>query len=779
MSSISVSSLVLGSLTVEVEGSDSTLALSVLGTAPAVLSVELGTPGAQGPAATIAVGTTTTLSPGAAATVVNAGTSSAAVFNFGIPAGLKGDTGNTGATGSAATIAVGSTSTGAAGSSASVVNSGTSSAAVFDFTIPRGDKGDKGDTGNTGATGATGSPGAAATVTAGTTTTGAPGTSATVVNAGTTSAAVFNFTIPRGDVGATGATGATGPAGPGVPVGGTAGQSLLKVDGTDYNTTWGTPPLATLATSSETVIATVRNATGSTLTAGQVVYINGAIGNRPSVALARADLEATSSGTYGMVSAPIANNSDGIIVIAGYVANLNTSAYTDGDLLYLSPTVAGGFTSTKPTAPDNLVYVGVVTRSHPTLGVVQLRISNGFELDELHDVAATTPSNSDLLAFETSTNLWKNKSAATLGLATTSASNATYLAKASNLSDLAGPLSTARTNLGLGTAAVEPATKLVPTGGTTGQVLAKASNTNWDLTWATAGGGGSDVQAYKTPGTYTWTKPAGAKAVFVFVAAGGGGGGGGAVNATNGIRGGGGGGGGGGFTQIWMNADDLPSTVTVTVGAGGAGGASRPSGSAQSGLVGQAGGATTFGSFLRAAPGAAGFQGTVANGGSGGGGSNNSLFCFYGLTVLGAGSGGVGAGTAGNDIGTSQPLAAQGGGGGAGAAANVTTAANGGTGGGKLYNTAQSGTAAAMVGGAGGVGSTATAAVAGTNAYAFGWCGTGGGGGFYRTATNGGTGGAGGAPAGGGGGGGGSDVSNASGAGGAGGPGFCLVITTL
>ena len=64
MSSISVSSLVLGSLTVEVDGSDSSLSLSVLSTAPAVLSIELGTPGAQGNAATIAVGTTSTLSPG-------------------------------------------------------------------------------------------------------------------------------------------------------------------------------------------------------------------------------------------------------------------------------------------------------------------------------------------------------------------------------------------------------------------------------------------------------------------------------------------------------------------------------------------------------------------------------------------------------------------------------------------------------------------------------------------------------------------------------------------
>lgn len=118
--------------------------------------------------------------------------------------GAKGDTGATGpagADGAAATIAAGTTTTGAAGTSASVTNSGTSSAAVFDFTIPKGDKGDKGDTGATGATGAAGTDGtdgAAATITVGTTTTLAAGSDATVTNSGTDSAAVFDFGIPKG-----------------------------------------------------------------------------------------------------------------------------------------------------------------------------------------------------------------------------------------------------------------------------------------------------------------------------------------------------------------------------------------------------------------------------------------------------------------------------------------------------------------------------------------------------------------------------------------------------
>jgi hypothetical protein len=115
-----------------------------------------GPTGATGAAATIAAGTTTTLSPGASATVANAGTSSAAVFNFGIPAGVKGDTGDTGATGTAATIAAGTTTTLSPGASATVTNAGTSSSAIFDFGIPQGLVGATGGTGPQGPAGADG-----------------------------------------------------------------------------------------------------------------------------------------------------------------------------------------------------------------------------------------------------------------------------------------------------------------------------------------------------------------------------------------------------------------------------------------------------------------------------------------------------------------------------------------------------------------------------------------------------------------------------------------------
>ena len=204
------------------------------------VEINPGTLGPKGDAGTIAVGTVTTGAPGSSATITNVGTASSATLNFAIPRGDVGETGATGATGAAATIAVGTTTTGDAGTSASVTNSGTSGAATFDFTIPRGDtgatgatgstgpQGDTGDTGpqgiqgETGATGATGPQGD----------TGPQGIQGIQGETGATGA-----TGPQGETGATGATGEQGPSGV-VSVtsplvdSGTAGAADLSLDQT-------------------------------------------------------------------------------------------------------------------------------------------------------------------------------------------------------------------------------------------------------------------------------------------------------------------------------------------------------------------------------------------------------------------------------------------------------------------------------------------------------------------------------------------------------------------
>ena len=150
----------------------------------------------------------------------------------------------------------------------------------------------------------------------------------------------------------------------------------------------------------------VYNRTGATLTKGTIVYINGSQGNLPTVTKAQANSEATSSRTFGFIQSDITNMNNGYVIVIGKLEGLNTSTFTDGQTLYLSPTVAGGYTATEPTAPDHIVYVGTIVRSHPTQGIIEVRIQNGYELDEIHDVSALSPADGDVLQYVLSTGLW-------------------------------------------------------------------------------------------------------------------------------------------------------------------------------------------------------------------------------------------------------------------------------------------------------------------------------------------------------------------------------------
>jgi hypothetical protein len=159
----------------------------------------------------------------------------------------------------------------------------------------------------------------------------------------------------------------------------------------------------------ETVQIIVRNSTGATLTKGQIVYLSGATGNRPNALLAKADAESTSSKTIGWVTANINNNSDGYIGVSGSAHDLDTSAFTAGNALWLSPSVAGGITATMPTQPNHSVFIGYCARSHPNQGRIVFKIQNGYELNELHNVLITSVANNDGLFYEAASGLWKNK----------------------------------------------------------------------------------------------------------------------------------------------------------------------------------------------------------------------------------------------------------------------------------------------------------------------------------------------------------------------------------
>lgn len=108
-------------------------------------------------------------------------------------------------------------------------------------------------------------------------------------------------------------------------------------------------------------ILRVKNDTGAPLSIGKAVYISGSNGNRPTAALAIAS-DAAKYHCVGLVVDTIPNAQDGYVVLQGFVTNINTLAYTAGDIVYLSGTVAGELTLTPPALPSHNVRVGIVTK---------------------------------------------------------------------------------------------------------------------------------------------------------------------------------------------------------------------------------------------------------------------------------------------------------------------------------------------------------------------------------------------------------------------------------
>lgn len=127
----------------------------------------------------------------------------------------------------------------------------------------------------------------------------------------------------------------------------------------------------------------------------QAVRISGAQGQRLGVALAQANNDNNSADTIGLVCENIAPNQEGFIMTVGQLEGIDTTgslqgeSWSDGDVLYLSPTNAGRITNVKPSAPDHIIIIGYVEYAHPVNGKIYVKIMNGWELDELHNVNIT------------------------------------------------------------------------------------------------------------------------------------------------------------------------------------------------------------------------------------------------------------------------------------------------------------------------------------------------------------------------------------------------------
>lgn len=172
--------------------------------------------------------------------------------------------------------------------------------------------------------------------------------------------------------------------------------------------------------SPNSLIAYVTNDDSVTLTKGMPVYAFSGQGDRMTVMRANNTGDATSAQTVGLVmSTSIAANQKGVIMMQGLLDGLSilpTATWNDGDSVYLGAT-DGSITNIKPHAPNHLVYLGVVTTaSNGAAGRMYVRVQNGYELDELHNVQAQSPSLNDTLWYDNTVSpaQWKTASIPTI-----------------------------------------------------------------------------------------------------------------------------------------------------------------------------------------------------------------------------------------------------------------------------------------------------------------------------------------------------------------------------
>lgn len=148
------------------------------------------------------------------------------------------------------------------------------------------------------------------------------------------------------------------------------------------------------------------------ITKGQVVMFTGAVG--ASGVPTGAPATGITDGTYimGIAAESIALNGFGLVQAFGELRNVNTVGYADGDILWYDPSVTGGLTKTKPSAPNvKAQMAAVINGGSSGGGTILIRIDPGSQLGGTDsNVQITSASNGQLLSYDGVAGYWKNTS---------------------------------------------------------------------------------------------------------------------------------------------------------------------------------------------------------------------------------------------------------------------------------------------------------------------------------------------------------------------------------
>ncbi len=207
----------------------------------------------------------------------------------------------------------------------------------------------------------------------------------------------------------------------------TAGTYVTGVVGTSPISASGTTAItvtidqaaitgATAATNAQVVRFLVKNTTGTTIPKGSAVYVSGATGDNALISLASATSETTSSKTLGITAESIATDAFGYVIEAGYLTDINTSATTAGAAVWLGNTPGSIVFVTPPAEPSHAVYLGVVVRVQSNNGSILVKVQNGYELNELHDVFVGGVSTALPLVYNSASSGWVAQALTSVGI---------------------------------------------------------------------------------------------------------------------------------------------------------------------------------------------------------------------------------------------------------------------------------------------------------------------------------------------------------------------------
>jgi len=188
-----------------------------------------------------------------------------------------------------------------------------------------------------------------------------------------------------------------------MPTGGDAGQILAKDTSTDYDFIW----IDNYANWTSQLKHEVK--LGQAISNGQAVYVSSADGTNMIVSKASNATEATSSKTLGLLESGGSTNAKVKVITEGLLSGLDTNSANAGDPVWLGTNgnLIYGLAN-KPVAPDHLVFIGIVTRKQQNNGEIFVKVQNGFELEELHNLVLTDVQDGDVVTWDSTTSKWIN-----------------------------------------------------------------------------------------------------------------------------------------------------------------------------------------------------------------------------------------------------------------------------------------------------------------------------------------------------------------------------------